>query len=84
MANTVKCVCNILEEIREFRSILEFERFLKYIADLVSEGDLIEVSVNDFYAGFPEKWYQCSGSRHVWRLVYPDFPFKGLWEKVEK
>nr|WP_092074116.1 hypothetical protein [Dendrosporobacter quercicolus]NSL47753.1 hypothetical protein [Dendrosporobacter quercicolus DSM 1736]SDM77983.1 hypothetical protein SAMN04488502_10788 [Dendrosporobacter quercicolus] len=82
MDNTISCICESLEEINEFRSILEFERFLRYISDLIKQGDLFEIPVEKSYAGFPEKWYKCSNCGEIWRLVYPDFPFKGLWIKV--
>jgi len=83
LVSKVKCVCDVLEEIEDFRSISEFERFQKYIDDLVSAGDLTEVNVRKPYAGFPEQWYQCKECHQIWRLVHPDFPFKGLWNKVK-
>lgn len=83
MASKIDCVCKVMEEINEFFSISEFERFQKYIEGLVKDGDLIEIQVKKAYAGFPEKWYKCKLCSKVWRLVYPDFPFKGLWNIIK-
>ncbi|QNU68611.1 hypothetical protein EHE19_009540 [Ruminiclostridium herbifermentans] len=71
----VKIVC--LEEINEFFSVTEFEKFQNYIERLINDGKLVEVLVQKPYADFPEQWYQCKLCSQVWRLVHPDFPFKG-------
>ena len=83
MVSKINCICNILEIIDEFRSIGEFERFQKYIEELFKDGDLIEVPVQKKYAGFVEQWYKCPGCQQIWRLVHPDFPFKGIWDIVK-
>lgn len=83
MVGKIECICNVLEEINDFQSVGEFERFQKYIEGLVEVGDLIEVSVKKPYAGFPEQWFKCKSCFQIWRLVYPDFPFKGIWVKVK-
>ena len=82
MDSTINCICSVLEEINEFYSINEFERFSNYLNKLIESGELIEIPVESFYAGFEEKWYKCSMCENVWRLVYPDFPFKGFWIKM--
>lgn len=82
MAGQIECICDVLEKIDEFKSIWEFERFQKYIDGLVNEGELVEIAVQKPYAGFPEQWFRCNGCQQAWRLVHPDFPFKGVWEKV--
>lgn len=45
MTSKINCICNTFEKIDEFCSIGEFERFQKYIEELVKGGDLIEVLV---------------------------------------
>ena len=82
MAYKVDCICGVLEEIHGFFSLLEFERFRAYIEKNVNSGELIEVPVKESYAGFPEQWYKCQSCARIWRLVHPDFPFKGLWLMV--
>lgn len=76
------CICEFLEEISEFYSPLEFERFQKYIENLINSGDLKEIAVQNHYGGFNEQWFVCTKCKNIWRLVHPDFPFKGLWENV--
>lgn len=83
MANTLECICSVLEEIDGFHSIWEFERFQKYIEGLVKDGDLVQVPVKKYYAGFPEEWYRCKECPQIWRLVHPDFPFKGIWGRIK-
>lgn len=83
MDSKVDCICDKLEDIQEFYSIYEFERFQRYVNSLVTDGDLKEVSVEKYYAGFKEQWFMCIKCKQVWRLVHPDFPFKGLWEQVK-
>lgn len=84
MVDKIDCICNVLEEINEFFSITEFERFQKYIKELENDGDLIEIPVEKKYAGFPEQWYKCKSCSQVWRLVHPDFPFKGIWGIIQR
>ena len=83
MASKINCICNTLEKIDGFHSIGEFERFQRYIDGLLKDGDLFEVPVHTKYAGFIERWYKCSGCQQTWRLVYPDFPFKGIFDIVK-
>lgn len=83
MVNKINCACKDFEEISEFYSISEFERFQRYIEELVNDGSLVEVQVQKRFAGFPEQWYHCKGCMQTWRLVHPDFPFKGIWERVK-
>jgi hypothetical protein len=82
MVNNVDCICSVLEKIDGFDSIWEFERFQKYIATLINSNDLRSIRVQKKYDGGIEEWYRCTGCNTIWRLVFPDFPFKGLWRKV--
>lgn len=72
------------EVIDDFQSYSEFARFVVWIESQVSEKLASEISVKDSYAGsgFTERWFQCSASQRVWRLVYPDGPFHGYWGAV--
>ena len=82
MDNKMNCYCNVFEEINEFRSPNEFKRFQDYIGAFVDDGKLVEIPVREKHAGFPEQWYKCKICALTWRLVYPDFPYKGLWSVV--
>lgn len=83
MGSKIDCICVMLEEIDGFHSIWEFERFQRYVEELVKNRDLVEVSVQKKYAGFPEQWYQCNSCNQIWRLIHPDFPFKGIWDRAK-
>jgi hypothetical protein len=85
MDSTLSCICGDLEEIRGFQSPLEYKRFLEYLGDRVKDNDLVEIVVESRYADsklLSERWFKCMRCNQKWRLVAPDFPFKGLWEKL--
>lgn len=77
-----------LEEIKGFESQNEYERFLKYLSDRLAEGELKEVEPKEYFHGYNpwgmnrDRWFKDRSSEDIWRLVPPDFPFKGFFEKV--
>lgn len=74
------------DEIHGFLSPGEFERFRQWIAEAQAEGVLTEVPVSEPYSGSPlfdERWYR-STSGTVWRVVEPDPPFRGVFERVKR
>ncbi|EQA38899.1 hypothetical protein LEP1GSC047_0209 [Leptospira inadai serovar Lyme str. 10] len=81
-----KCGCGFLEEIQGFFSPIEYEDFRAYLKSQVENGNLVPVISNKLYEKgkiFGGEWYKCNTCHEIWRLVAPDFPFTGLWEKVE-
>ena len=76
-----------LQEIDSFRSPDEFSRFKSYLADRLSEGEIIEIDPESpsFYHNSPEpeRWFKDTSTKKKWRLVAPDFPFKGNFKKVD-
>jgi hypothetical protein len=40
----------------------------------------VDVPYNN--VGLEEHWYRNTVSGDVWRLMAPDYPFLGLWERV--
>lgn len=77
----------IWEEIHGFSSPNEYDRFVKYIEAQVSQGQAVEVPVNPHYGAgeiYGGRWFRERDSDQVWRMVAPDFPFKGLWEPVKQ
>ena len=73
------------EKINNFQMRSEFDRFAAWMLEQVSLGVAEQVSVTHPYSGapsFPEKWFRHIGSGEVWRLVWPDGPFHGLFERV--
>jgi hypothetical protein len=86
MDYTLMCdYCNDWPSINDFISIGEFERFENFIDDQRRQGFLDEVPVGKLYAGpnLKERWFKCSKCRRIWRLVYPEFSFRGLWELID-
>jgi hypothetical protein len=84
MASKIDCICNVLEDIDGFQSIGEFERFQKFTNELAIEKELLEIHVRDqYFQGLEEQWYQCTKCSQIWRLVHPDYPFTGLWTKID-
>jgi len=75
------------EEIHGFSSPTEYGRFIKYIEAQVDQGQAEELPVEPNYGAgeiYGGRWFKDSDSGQVWRLVAPDFPFKGLWEPVKR
>lgn len=72
------------EEIHGFASPGEFERFEIWIAEGVADGVLTPIEVGSPYSGSAmsdERWFR-SALGESWRLVAPDPPFLGVFEKV--
>lgn len=73
------------EAIDDFASLSEFNRFVSWIDEQVVIGQAVEVEVAAPYLdapSFTEKWYRHPDSGETWRLVWPDGPFTGLFERV--
>jgi hypothetical protein len=74
------------EAIEDFRSLGEFERFEAWMLNQVAQDQAAELPVTHPYLdapSFAEKWFEHLGSGEVWRLVWPDGPFTGLFERVD-
>lgn len=72
-----------LKEIQGFDSPGHFESFCKSLDKWVADGFMTRIPVEKIYGPkmFNEEWY-LSSDREVWRLVEPDYPFKGVFELV--
>jgi hypothetical protein len=74
-------------EIHGFCSPQEYTRFVQFIEGQIKAGHVIEIEPDPDY-GYGEvyggRWFKHNYSEKVWRLIEPDFPFKGLWEPVGK
>jgi hypothetical protein len=74
------------EEIRGFTSPAEYDQFVRYIEEQVSSGAAREKPVDALYGKgmiYGGRWFEEVETSAVWRLVPPDFPFRGIWEPVE-
>ena len=75
--------CN-WEVIDDFRSLIEFQRFEKWLEYQVESNMTIEIKVLEYYVSpnTKERWFRCLGTQDIWRLVYPDTPFTGYWGPI--
>lgn len=75
------CDCHQLRRAELFSGASDFAEFL---AALKEARSLEEVPVAKKYAnvGEVESWHRCSTCQCIWRLVEPDPPFAGVWERV--
>ena len=77
--------CN-WEAIPSFDTIEEFNRFHRWINNQCEEGVGSKFELPAPPAGkIPvtvEERYKHIASGQVWRLVFPDFPFRGVWERA--
>ena len=74
-----------LEEIAGFSSPGEYIRFNKFIDELLAIGEIEEIDIDkDYHSGmvYGGRWFREVGNSNIWRLVPPDFPYRGVWERV--
>jgi hypothetical protein len=74
------------EPVDRFQSLADYEKFLSWINDQVSDGHAAAVPVEPTKAwgnAWDEHWYRCVSDRQVWRLVGPDPPFRGVFKRLE-
>lgn len=73
------------EEIDSFGTPGEFQRFVRWIAEQITSGTASEVPVTTRYGGaktLHERWFTHADSGQTWRLVAPEPPFLGVFERV--
>jgi hypothetical protein len=78
-------VLNDWYEIRGFRSPNEFENFQFWIASQIEAGKARRVPVPKHTPGFTddtEQYFICVDDGSLWKLMYPDSPFRGAFTKV--
>jgi hypothetical protein len=81
----MRCICAEFEEMDGFYSIYEFERFQKYIEDLVRNESLIPIrscSSKKYYM-IPTERFKCKHCHQIWALKHPDSPSSGSWLKFK-
>ncbi len=83
----LKCGCGHWEVIDGFVSPNEYKAFVVYIENEVREDVAEEVPAEPEYNEgliYGGRWFKCKDCKKIWRLVEPDFPFKGLWKPLQK
>lgn len=76
-----------LEKISGFRSLGEFMRFTAFLEEHVTTGELQEIPADpDYHAGeiYGGRWFRVTHDGSVWRLIPPDPPFAGLFERTNQ
>jgi hypothetical protein len=71
--------------VESFKSLGDYERLLGSINEQVTLGQAEERRVKRPYSGLEtldERWYCCRATGETWRLVAPDPPFPGIFDKV--
>jgi hypothetical protein len=79
-------MAGVWEEIRGFSSPSEYKKFCAYIERQLAAGVARERVADPSYQKemiYGGRWFEDVETNEIWRLVPPDFPFKGLWEKVD-
>ena len=79
--NNDSCVCCSIHAPGPFAGWDDFEKTEKA---LKTSAEYVPVPVARPYSnvGLVESWYECRRCTAVWRLVEPDPPYAGLWERV--
>lgn len=72
------------ERISDFDGWNEFNRFESWLREQISNSEAKEVAVLKPYnaGGLKERWFIHKPTEQIWRLVSPEPPFAGLFEKV--
>lgn len=73
------------ERIADFDGWSEFNRFNVWLHSQVAEGVAKETAILKPYSeagGLTEKWFVHMPTNQVWRLVWPEPPFAGIFEPV--
>jgi hypothetical protein len=79
-------MAGLWKEIHGFASPGEYKRFCSYIERQVASGAARERNRDPSYQKgeiLGGRWFEDVETKEIWRLVPPDFPFRGLWEKIE-
>ena len=77
-----KCICSNWEEIAPFRSMLEYNKFEKWIDELALEKKVNIVTNSKSRKG--NKVYKCNECSKMWSLNKPDAPFGGSFGPLEQ
>jgi hypothetical protein len=69
---------------RQFDSVWEYEQMERNLASLLKAGSIVEVPVKTplSQTDYEEHWYQDKETGEIYRYVPPEFPARGVWEKV--
>ncbi len=77
------CFCEQLKKtVKDDGSFADAKQYIELLEEL-DKRRFTKLPPTKRYSRFTrEDWYRCPACNQVWRLVHPDPPFEGLWEKV--
>ncbi len=77
-------IFNELHDKRQFDSTWEYEQTERNLASLLKDGAIVEIPVKRPLspADYEEHWYQDKETGEIYRFVPPEFPARGIWEKI--
>lgn len=73
------------EVVDGFGSLAEYERLRDVVTEQVKKGQADERRVATPYSGLntlDEHWYRCKATGEIWRMIAPDPPFPGIFDRV--
>jgi len=78
--NELRCACDVRAE-GPFAGWDDYDSFSRGVA---ANACFVPTPVVTSFSnvGFIERWFQCQICQQRWRLVEPDPPFTGRWERV--
>jgi len=68
-----------------FRSLAEYKKLLSELEAGVAAGLVEQVPADPakgWGTAFKEQWFRCLGDHEIWRLVAPDPPFPGVFDRI--
>jgi len=73
------------EEIHGFASPGEYARFVMFLESWIAAGNAKERPVDPAFGKgmvYGGRWFENPETNEMWRLVEPDPPFRGLWQRL--
>lgn len=80
-SSNTTCSCSVRGS-GPFKGWNDYDEFKTYI-DKNTNFDPSPVVDRFSNVGLVERWYRCRNCSCMWRLVEPDPPFAGIWERVQ-
>lgn len=77
---TKLCNCKLKNYI-QFDKLGDYTELIRILTDIPTVQE-IPVAIPYDHFGAKERWFYCRECIQKWRLVDPDPPFLGVWEKL--
>lgn len=73
------------QPVHGFGNIEDYDHFVTWIESEIEQRHATEIDVTSRFLGFTtftERWFLQRPSQTRWRLIEPDGPFRGLFDRV--